>query len=502
MSEKTSIAFQILEGILSALSLFLFIGIIFPAILLALIPVQLYRWSLMLYVKMFKKDIVRIMKGKNPVLAIDDIHTRPLCTIVGYGAFEGANAEHMIQIARNCVDDTNPVTGELLHPETHQYYEEWMGYMWWKWEKNFKTENHVIIWEDGREATKPVLEKDFMKIIAILEAKPFTKGTSPWEAIIINNVLLKNVKNPEIPKVAIIFRFHHGLADGVTVLALFMKCVFSEAMDAIPKPAFAERNAIEKKLFQLGALLQLPYQFMKQGVCAMDVNDWHVPESKLSRNVYKAWTGRIPTSLIKEIKTQLGVGFTAVLISVVSGALRKMMIKHNAKVPKRMNALVPLPWPKHPQKFCNHWSFGFLELKTGESDPIRRLNKVHAYIEKMKQSAVPAVNFYMLAFVNMLPTWIIRNTVMTNYFPTVILSNFPGPPPECFSLGFPLMDTMFTGGPLRGNIGISICILSFDGAIRIVLGVDSTIFPSQEMADEFVEVLENEFYTLRQESTV
>lgn len=43
---------------------------------------------------------------------------------------------------------------------------------------------------------------------------------------------------------------------------------------------------------------------------------------------------------------------------------------------------------------------------------------------------------------------------MTNYLPTVILSNFPGPPPESFSLGFPMVDTMFTGGPLRGNIGI------------------------------------------------
>lgn len=44
---------------------------------------------------------------------------------------------------------------------------------------------------------------------------------------------------------------------------------------------------------------------------------------------------------------------------------------------------------------------------------------------------------------------------MTNYFPTVIFSNFPGPPPECFSFGFPMVDTIFTGGPLRGNIGNS-----------------------------------------------
>lgn len=91
---------------------------------------------------------------------------------------------------------------------------------------------------------------------------------------------------------------------------------------------------------------------------------------------------------------------------------------------------------------------------------------------------------------------------MTNYCPTVILSNFPGPPPECFSLGFPMVDTIFTGGPLRGNIGISICILSYDGAIRVVLGVDKAIFKSQKMLDEFTKIVEDEFYELRNETVV
>lgn len=134
-----------------------------------------------------------------------------------------------------------------------------------------------------------------------------------------------------------------------------MKCVLDDSVDMIPKPAFVQRSYIEKKLFKLGAFLQLPYQFLKQGVCAMDINQWHLPEHKLSRTIYKSWTKRIPTALIKEIKLNLKVGFTAVLVSAISGSLRKMMIRHNVKVPERMNAIVPLPWPKHPKKFCNHW---------------------------------------------------------------------------------------------------------------------------------------------------
>ena len=44
--------------------------------------------------------------------------------------------------------------------------------------------------------------------------------------------------------------------------------------------------------------------------------------------------------------------------------------------------------------------------------------------------------------------------MMTTKFPTIILSNFPGPPVESKGVGgYPLIDAMFTGGPLPGNIG-------------------------------------------------
>lgn len=263
---RPSVFIQCLEILLTIVAFFLFVGIMLPGIALALIPIQLYRWTLIAYVKLFRRDIVRIMTGKNPVLAIDDVTGRPLNTIVGYGAFEGASVEHMVKITSNCVEECHPVTKQLLHPETHQYYEEWMGYLWWKWEKDWSLDKHVLVWGHGQNTDDPVMECDFMKIIAILEAKPFPPGQSPWQVVIVKNVLLKNVKNPEIPKIAIIYRFHHGLGDGVTALQLFMKCVLADSVDIIPQPQFIHRSALEKKLFKLMAFLQLPYQFLKQ-VC-------------------------------------------------------------------------------------------------------------------------------------------------------------------------------------------------------------------------------------------
>jgi hypothetical protein len=66
-----------------------------------------------------------------------------------------------------------------------------------------------------------------------------------------------------------------------------------------------------------------------------------------------------------------------------------------------------------------------MELPVGVEDSRERLMKLHRQIERMKRSPVPAVNFAVLKFANLLPTWIIKRTMVTNYFPTIILSNFP-----------------------------------------------------------------------------
>ena len=139
------------------------------------------------------------------------------------------------------------------------------------------------------------------------------------------------------------------------MLQVFMKYIFDDSFDKVARPKFIQRNRIQKKLHKLVAALQLPYQFFKQGIVAYDTNDWHLPEHKLTRTIFKAWTQRIPIDWIKGTKENHKVGFTAVLIAGISGALRKVMMDNNVPVPKKMHCILPLPFPGHPPGFCNHW---------------------------------------------------------------------------------------------------------------------------------------------------
>lgn len=292
--------------------------------------------------------------GKNPVLAMDDIHGRPLSTIVGMGVFDG---ECNVNVARdyvvNVVNARDPKTNQLLHPELRHYYTEWLGFFWWRPEKNFKMDDHITIWNNGN--LDVLTENVFIKIVADLECRPFPEEKSPWDVLLIPNCLFKNVQNPERPKFVLVFRIHHGLADGVSVLQVFMQYVFDNVSDKLVTSTVVQENPYQKLVYQLGGMVQLPYQFLKQGFTAMDVNSWHLPANQLSRKIYKAWSPRIGIDVIKEIKMRHNVGFTAVLIALISGAIRKMMVKCDVAVPKKVHAILPLPWPNHPSKFCNHW---------------------------------------------------------------------------------------------------------------------------------------------------
>jgi len=69
----------------------------------------------MLYVKAFKREFVSIMKGRSPVLAVDDIYGHPLNTIVGMGAFDNASAEDCKQVSKLII----VLKGNIIHQATH-----------------------------------------------------------------------------------------------------------------------------------------------------------------------------------------------------------------------------------------------------------------------------------------------------------------------------------------------------------------------------------------------
>lgn len=192
---------------LSILSLIFFLLLILPIFLVLFL--LCYAWRLLLircigFVS--PRRFVRIMDGKNPVMAIDDLYSKPLSTIVGMGAFDGdLNFERASSFVSNVVN-AKDASGKLVNPEFHQYYEEWGGFMWWKEEINFCLNEHLKLWDTSQFTNGVAEEKDVIKIIGHLERIPFPKEKSPWEVIVLPNVNLRRVQDEDKNKTLLIFR--------------------------------------------------------------------------------------------------------------------------------------------------------------------------------------------------------------------------------------------------------------------------------------------------------
>jgi len=78
-----------------------------------------------------------------------------------------------------------------------------MGYMWWRWEEDFDINDHFTVWNTGDEE---VSEEEFIKIVGILESSSYCRGKSPWEAIIVRNVRMRNVREEHKLKTNLVFR--------------------------------------------------------------------------------------------------------------------------------------------------------------------------------------------------------------------------------------------------------------------------------------------------------
>ncbi|CAG7716992.1 unnamed protein product, partial [Allacma fusca] len=392
--------------------------------------------------------------------------------------------------------------GVLADPEYQQYYSKYLGFLFWKWDRNFDRNYHIRPYFDSEHTSEGKLritsENEFRQIIKTLTWAPFKAKTSPWECLLINNLQLNDPAPDEkatFPLSVLIFRMHHGLCDGFSILHALMQELGKISMKTAVKPHYA-RKSFWRQMVEICTFPVLaPYQFSKTMVDAYDVNDWHRGTQGTSSKPFNAsFTHRIPTQLIKEVKDRHGVSFTAVVMSTIMGGIRNSMIRQGLKVPRKMSAAIPVPLPNHPHKLRNHWVFTFLKLPIGIEDPLKRLQKIEGNIMKLKHSLVPAFSFSIIPIVGATFPCLMK-IFNKNSFSTILISNFPGPNISD-DWGFfttkegrhNVIDMNFIAGMGSGNVGVGLFMLSYKDGVRIITEVDGSLLPD----DTSVELLNEE----------
>jgi len=315
---------------------------------------------------------------------------------------------------------------------------------------------------------------------------------------------------------ALISRIHHCYADGIALVQVMLSLTdvsahpkeghdlprawlkddghkvtqrfFDPAMAQIDKAMKLGGKVFEKGMEMYrhpslaGVLAKEGGEIARELAYALSLSD--DPETQLRGplGVSKrcAWAEPMDLEEVKTVGRALGCTVNDVLLTAATGALRSYLLEHGGDIDGvTLRATVPVNLRplEHAKKLGNHFGLVFLDLPVGESNPLRRLQRVAAHMHELKNARQAAVTFGLLAAVGMTTPAVQRLALeMFSRKASLVATNVPGPQMPLYLAGCRVSELMFWV-PQNGSIGIGISILSYNGKVHFGLIADAKRIP-------------------------
>jgi diacylglycerol O-acyltransferase len=231
--------------------------------------------------------------------------------------------------------------------------------------------------------------EDFQEVAGLLMQHPLERDRPPWEAHVLPGA--------DGDRFAVLFKFHHALADGLRALKLA-----AGVLDPVdlgpergPRPAEPPRRPVPdlRRLPGLlrGALSDLGRALDIGASVALSTLDVRPCAALSSPSSGTRRTAGVVLDIddVHRIRKAVGGTVNDVLIAVVAGALRHWLDERgDATEGVAPRALIPVskrrPRTAHPQG--NRLSGYLIRLPVGDPDPLRRLGTVRAAMDRNKDA--------------------------------------------------------------------------------------------------------------------
>jgi hypothetical protein len=339
--------------LLSGIILLSFPFLILPVALI----IKLWRKCVGWLAKLFKPSLGRMLSTLGVLLAGDDVYGLLNTNILIELSSEGdLTAEHYRVAFLELEERAN--SKEEHYPELKQGLTSWMGYWFFQNDADFDIKNHITEYHNPHN--ERYTEENLIKIKEELIQRRWRRGGPLWEIIVIKNYF------PEgsiIPHTATIPRFHHALADGISLVIWFKKLFRMKDLQLIvPIPTWPKMTFYQK----LRLSLKFPFQLASTVVDYMLAK---YPESRfiVRRNntkqqgkpadsvCYFVQTRGIPMENIRRIKEHFNVSFSSVIMAGITGFLHNFTIRqdNDGKPEERTMVYLPFPIPRTSERLRN-----------------------------------------------------------------------------------------------------------------------------------------------------
>ncbi|MGV9249896.1 wax ester/triacylglycerol synthase family O-acyltransferase [Streptomyces sp. NPDC003697] len=233
---------------------------------------------------------------------------------------------------------------------------------------------------------------DFQALAGRLMQRPLQRNRPPWEAHVL--------PGEDGVSFAVLFKFHHALADGLRALTL--AAAILDPMDwpaPRPRPAEPPRGLLSDVRRLPGLLPGLLRGALSDVARALDIGA-SVARSTFATRSTPALTAE-PTGTrrtagvvvdiddVHLVRKAVGGTVNDVLIAVVAGALRRWLDERgDGSEGVAPRALIPVSRrrPRSAQPQGNRLSGYLMELPVGDPDPLRRLDAVRTAMDRNKDA--------------------------------------------------------------------------------------------------------------------
>ncbi len=347
---------------------------------------------------------------------------------------------------------------------------------------------------------------------ARLHARPLDLKHAPWELYVISG--LDNIEGMPEGCFALVSKMHHALIDGVRgaqLLAALHDLSPKPSYPANVEPIIVDRVPTGVELVTRAAL-NMPGNLMAKAkattrhavpllkdvagkLLTSEKKRYLAPKTRFNQKVTSHRVFNAVSFELSDIKAlrKLVPGSTVndVMMTIISGGLRRYLNSKGELPEKPMSAMVPMNVMPGSQKNTqgNHISFMFPSIHSDEADHVKRMTAIHRENAEGKARQEKHNGQLLMDSTHLLPTTLTNLVIdkavkynvanrMKPLFNTVI-TNVPGPQLPLYHAGAKML-AFHGAGICYDTVGLFHIIFSYNGKISISFTSCQDMMPDPE----------------------
>jgi diacylglycerol O-acyltransferase / wax synthase len=202
---------------------------------------------------------------------------------------------------------------------------------------------------------------------------------------------------------------------------------------------------------------------------------------------------------IKSVKRALGGTVNDVVLTLATGALRRLFEERGDSLDRPLRAMVPvnLRGENGHEELGNKVTSLFVELPVGEADPLRRFDLTRAAAQELKSGTAARGGSALVLVTGVAPPLLHETIARMLFAPRLFnltVTNVPGPQFPLYALGARLREILPLV-PLFADHAVGMAIVSYDGSLVFGLNADRAAVSDLHVLEAG---LRDEFATLRE----